>query len=163
VRWRERGWHAIEDVQERGVLDGRADHARQDAALAHVRPEAMVDCRTLPGVGSEPATAARYGVVSAPEAHNGCNRRGGRYPVPATVAALAGLERLAGRQPVDAETGDNDGAEVARLAARLDRLERQFAEMVKRFSGRLAEHERRLDKLDVPPERAWLRPDDGAE
>jgi hypothetical protein len=63
---------------------------------------------------------------------------------------------------VDVGAG-NDGADVADLAKRLDRLERQFAEMVKRFSERLTEHERRLDKLDVPPERAWLRPEDGAE
>lgn len=47
-------------------------------------------------------------------------------------------------------------AEIARLGARVDRLERQLAVMVKRFSERLNDHERRLDLIDEPPERRWL-------
>jgi predicted nuclease with TOPRIM domain len=57
------------------------------------------------------------------------------------------------RRSADAEERD---AEVAQLAARVERLERQLAEMVKRFSGRLNEHQKRLDKLDVPIERKWF-------
>ena len=57
----------------------------------------------------------------------------------------------------DAGPGRAGDDEVARLAARVDRLERQLAVMVKRFSERLTDHERRLDRLDEPPERAWLK------
>jgi hypothetical protein len=46
---------------------------------------------------------------------------------------------------------------LARLTARVDRLERQLAVMVKRFSERLNDHERRLDRVDEPPERTWLK------
>jgi hypothetical protein len=45
----------------------------------------------------------------------------------------------------------------ATLEARVDRLERQLAVMVKRFAERLNDHERRLDTLDEPPERSWLK------
>ena len=52
----------------------------------------------------------------------------------------------------------NDGpAADATLEARVDRLERQLAVMVKRFAERLNDHERRLDTLDEPPERSWLK------
>ena len=46
---------------------------------------------------------------------------------------------------------------VAALEARVDRLERQLAVMVKRFAERLNDHERRLDRVDEPPERGWLK------
>lgn len=57
----------------------------------------------------------------------------------------------------DAGTGAGGDAELARLTARVDRLERQLAVMVKRFSERLNDHERRLDRVDEPPERTWLK------
>ena len=47
-------------------------------------------------------------------------------------------------------------AELALVRARVDRLERQLAVMVKRFSERLNEHGRRLDRVDEPPERRWF-------
>lgn len=59
------------------------------------------------------------------------------------------------RRSADVNAAERD-AEVARLAARVERLERQLAETVKRFSGRLNEHQQRLDKLDVPIERKWF-------
>ncbi len=46
--------------------------------------------------------------------------------------------------------------ELALVQARVDRLERQLAVMVKRFSERLNEHGRRLDRVDEPPERRWF-------
>ena len=46
--------------------------------------------------------------------------------------------------------------ELALVRARVDRLERQLAVMVKRFSERLTEHGRRLDRVDEPPERRWF-------
>jgi hypothetical protein len=44
----------------------------------------------------------------------------------------------------------------AALEARVDRLERQLAVMTKRFSERLNDHGRRLDRVDEPPERRWF-------
>jgi hypothetical protein len=46
--------------------------------------------------------------------------------------------------------------ELALVRARVDRLERQLAVMVKRFSEGLNEHGRRLDRVDEPPERRWF-------
>lgn len=47
-------------------------------------------------------------------------------------------------------------AEAAALRGRVDRLERQLAVMVRRFSERLNDHEKRLDRVDEPPERRWF-------
>ena len=44
-------------------------------------------------------------------------------------------------------------AEIAALRGRVDRLERQLAQLVKTFSERLTDHGRRLDALDRPAER----------
>ncbi len=62
------------------------------------------------------------------------------------------------RTPGKADAGAERGAdaELALLRARVDRLERQLAEMVKRFSERLNDHGRRLDRVDEPPERRWF-------
>ena len=59
-----------------------------------------------------------------------------------------------GPTDADAEQGADGG--LALLRARVDRLERQLAEMVKRFSERLNDHGRRLDRVDEPPERRWF-------
>jgi predicted nuclease with TOPRIM domain len=64
--------------------------------------------------------------------------------------------------PTNATDGAANGAaggDIRALEARVDRLERQLAVMVKRFSERLNAHERRLDRVDEPAERSWLRPD----
>ena len=60
--------------------------------------------------------------------------------------------------PGPADAGAEQGADgdLALLRARVDRLERQLAVMVKRFSERLTDHERRLDRVDEPPERRWF-------
>ena len=71
------------------------------------------------------------------------------------------MDEGAGREigapgPADAGAEQGADAEVALLRARVDRLERQLAEMVKRFSERLNDHGRRLDRVDEPPERRWF-------
>lgn len=58
--------------------------------------------------------------------------------------------------PSNLEADRETTAEVAALRARVDRLERQLAVMVKRFSERLNDHEKRLDQVDEPPERRWF-------
>ena len=58
--------------------------------------------------------------------------------------------------PVDAGAEQGAGAELAALRARVDRLERQLAVMVTRFSERLNDRGRRLDQVDEPPERRWF-------
>ena len=55
------------------------------------------------------------------------------------------------------DPGNEDSPADTALEARVDRLERQLAVMVKRFAERLNDHERRLDTLDEPPERSWLK------
>jgi hypothetical protein len=59
--------------------------------------------------------------------------------------------------PMDDAPAVGGTGDVAALEARVDRLERQLAEMVKRFAERLNDHERRLDRVDEPPERSWLK------
>ena len=60
--------------------------------------------------------------------------------------------------PGSADAGAERGAdaELDLLRARVDRLERQLAVMTKRFSERLNDHGRRLDRVDEPPERRWF-------
>ena len=58
--------------------------------------------------------------------------------------------------PADVGAEQGADADLAVLRARVDRLERQLAVMVKRFSARLNDHGRRLDRVDEPPERRWF-------